>query len=311
MDSPVLEVSSISMSFGTGTARVKALADVSLSLYPGEILCLLGSNGAGKTSLIKAMAGLCKPSSGKVHWYQHNGPSGKMFSKISVMIEGRGGLNERCSLIENAKYYCRLREVKFDISYFNLLANRFGIADSSMPVRFLSNGNRLKCGLIVALIHKPEVVILDEPTLGLDQSGQTALKDLANAMAAQGTAFIFSSHDLDFVESLRCRLVCLRAGTKVFDGSVRQYLQGQSNYVVSFTVANAVNLPEGRYVIHWLAPGQAQVCLRSHEALQDFLVSVLPCFESLTDLSIQPVTLRERHAAVLATMGVRDVTSHQ
>ena len=98
------------------------------------------------------------------------------------------------------------------------MARLLGLVDLDTPIRQLSTGNKLRAALIGALIHRPALVLLDEPTLGLDLEGVERLHELVHQGAAEGQTFLIGSHDLNFIERLCPRIVCIHGGRKRFDG---------------------------------------------------------------------------------------------
>ena len=140
-------------------------------MHAGEVLGLLGPNGAGKTTAIKVLTSLCERDRGVFHWRGQPVRSKLYLRDVGVLLEGRGALNERLSTWENAKYFCGLREARFDAGHFNQLTELLELPDVRAPVRLLSTGNKLKSALLLCLIHKPAVLLLDEPTIGLDVFG--------------------------------------------------------------------------------------------------------------------------------------------
>ena len=155
-------------------------------MHPGEVLGLLGPNGAGKTTAIKVLTSLCEPERGVFHWRGQPVRSKRYLREVGVLLEGRGALNERLSTWENAKYFCGLREARFDAGHFNQLTELLELPDVRAPVRLLSTGNKLKSALLLCLIHKPAVLLLDEPTIGLDVFGVEKLETLVRHVSEAG-----------------------------------------------------------------------------------------------------------------------------
>jgi len=221
---PLLQLEQASKQYRRGGSAVQALQDFELSLQPGEVLGLLGPNGSGKTTLVKLLIGLCGADHGSLRWRggpaRPAGQGGPHLREIGVLLEGRGAAYERLSTLENARYFCELREAPFDPAYFRHMAEALGLGldDVRAPIRQLSTGNKLRAALIGALIHRPALALLDEPTLGLDLDGVERLHELVRQGQQGGQTFLISSHDLHFIERLCPRIVCIHQGRKRFDG---------------------------------------------------------------------------------------------
>lgn len=218
----LLRLEQASKRYGRGDKAVQALQGFDLALAPGELVGLLGPNGSGKTTLVKLLTGLCGADQGRLQWrggpVQPAGHAGPHLREIGVLLEGRGAAYERLNTLENARYFCELRETRFDAARFRQMAELLGLADVRTPIRQLSTGNKLRAALIGALIHRPALVLLDEPTLGLDLEGVERLHALVHQGAQDGQTFLISSHDLHFVERICPRIVCIHRGRKRFDG---------------------------------------------------------------------------------------------
>lgn len=219
---PLLQLTQAGKQYRQGGRTVQALQDFDLALQPGEIVGLLGPNGSGKTTLVKLLTGLCGADHGQLRWRggppRPAGQGGAHLREIGVLLEGRGAAYERLSTLENARYFCELRESRFDPARFHHMAETLGLADVRAPIRLLSTGNKLRAALIGALIHRPALALLDEPTLGLDLEGVERLHELVRQGQREGQTFLISSHDLHFVERLCPRIVCIQQGRKRFDG---------------------------------------------------------------------------------------------
>ena len=219
---PLLQLAQASKRYRRGDTTVQALEDFELHLQPGEVLGLLGPNGSGKTTLVKLLTGLCGADHCTLRWRggppRPAGQGGPQLREIGVLLEGRGAAYERLSTLENARYFCELRETRFDPGHFRRMAEALGLDDVRAPIRQLSTGNRLRAALIGALIHRPALALLDEPTLGLDLEGVERLQALVRQGTREGQTFLISSHDLHFIERLCPRIVCIHQGRKRFDG---------------------------------------------------------------------------------------------
>ena len=300
----LLEMQNVEKRYCRSGVEVTALRDFSLSLRGGEVLGLLGPNGAGKTTAIKVMTSLCEADAGRLLWRGEPIRDKRYLAQVGVLLEGRGALNERLSTWENANYFCALRESAFDRKHFDAMAELLQLPDPRAPVRQLSTGNKLKSALLLCLIHRPAVVLFDEPTIGLDLFGVEKLEALIQYVVADGRAVVISSHDLHFVERLAQRIACIRHGCKVFDGPTGEFLRVDHAYALTLQLRDREPppLPDLRVDLRWQhrAEGLLRLELRDHAELCEVLASLMPVLPSATDLQIERVTLREKYQALVS-----------
>jgi len=201
----VLSFQRVTKRFGA----VEALAECSLSVARGTMLGFLGPNGAGKTTAMRAVFGLVEPDSGDVVW------DGRPISleqrlRFGYMPEERG-LYPRMPVGEQLAYFGLLhgmdeREARAAASSW---LERLGLADrAASTIEELSHGNQQRAQLAAALLHEPELLILDEPFAGLDPVAVRTLAELLHEQADRGAAVLFSSHQLDLVQDI-CREVAI------------------------------------------------------------------------------------------------------
>ncbi len=207
---------------------VVALRDVSFTIAPGEAVGYLGPNGAGKTTTLKILAGVLYPDAGQVEvlgFVPWQGSSA--FKKRMAFVMGRKGqlwwdlpaldlfhLFREMYQVPAATFRRRLDD----------LAARFRVTDLlTVPVRNLSLGERMKMELIAALLHSPQVLFLDEPTLGLDVMAQHEIRDLLRAyVREEGLTLLMASHYMRDVEAICERVILLDEGRIRFDGPLTE-----------------------------------------------------------------------------------------
>lgn len=213
MLTPCLQLHSLTKRYG----RLTALREVSFAVEPGEIFGYLGPNGAGKTTTLRIILGLAHPSAGQVTLL---GQKVAPRSRHSVSIRKRlGFLPGELSLYKDMTgqalldYFARFRPQRPPELRPRLLeAFTLDSAILRRRVKLLSHGVRQKIGLVIAMQHQPEILLLDEPTLGLDPLMQRAFAEVVRELSRRGTAVFFSSHVLSEVENLCQRVAILRAG---------------------------------------------------------------------------------------------------
>jgi ABC-2 type transport system ATP-binding protein len=195
--------------------KIQALRGVDLEVKQGEIFGFLGPNGAGKTTTIRCMLDLIRPQSGTMRVL------GIDPQADPVAVRARTGyLPGELSMEDNLKvegqlcYYSDLRGNKIDWGFVRQLGRRLDL-DLTMPIKNLSKGNKQKVGVVQALMHRPELLVLDEPTAGLDPLMQQEVYRLLKEAQADGATVFFSSHIISEVGTLAGRVAIIREGVIV------------------------------------------------------------------------------------------------
>jgi len=206
-----VEVDSVTKKFGD----IKALNGVTLRVRRGEIYGLLGPNGAGKTTLIRAIVGLVAPNSGTVTVLGRKLPNLDVLREVGYMTQ-QAALYPGLSVEENVSFFAAIYGVeggvKDALEFVDLYTRRGSV------VATLSGGMRQRCSLACALVHRPRLLLLDEPTVGVDPQLRVELWEQFRRMAADGTTIIVSSHVMD--EAERCqRLGLIQYGRLLAEGS--------------------------------------------------------------------------------------------
>lgn len=196
-----------------------ALAGVSLTVRQSQSVAIVGPNGSGKSTLFKAIVGLIEPTAGRVRLLGQSlkGSGRRGLDRTGIVLEGRANLYDRLSIQENCDYACRLRGKRADRPYMQAVADQLGLGGLQRPVRRLSTGNRQRAALLCALAHRPDLIMLDEPTLGLDDESTSALQTLLKNERQRGASVITISHDAGFVAATAERVVGMQAGRWVFE----------------------------------------------------------------------------------------------
>lgn len=205
---------------------VKAVDNISFEVEEGSVCGILGPNGAGKSTTIKMLCGALYPTSGVIESLgcspytnrkKYVGKIGAVFGQRSQLVWDippidSFNMNRAIYGIPLADYKTRLKE----------LACLFEIEDvMHKPTRVLSLGERMKCEFIMAMLHKPKIVFLDEPTIGLDVIAKAKIREFIKKINNDGTTFILTTHDLEDVKQLADHVIIINHGEKVFDDSLQ------------------------------------------------------------------------------------------
>ena len=225
---PIIFLNNIDHSYEISVDQTKALDNVTCSIFPREIVAIMGSNGAGKSTLIKCISGLIKPKKGNV-WIQGENikklPTYKVAKKVGLMFQ-----NPDHQLFLNSV----LDEIKFSLKNLNLsqeeeksriekTLRELNLNDISNESPFnLSGGQRKKVSLATILCRNPNILIFDEPTIGQDAEHKLRLNKLILRAQSQNKTSIIVSHDLEFVANLATRIIILEKGKILADGNVEE-----------------------------------------------------------------------------------------
>lgn len=305
----ILDAVDLHKFYRRGKQRVAAVSGVSLAIAAGEVLAFLGPNGAGKTTTIKMIAGLIYPDTGTVRIAgkdPHRNP--QALTGVGAVLEGNRNLYWRLTAIENLEYFGVLRGMGrraarqqglMLLEQFNLAAKKDAL------VRTFSRGMQQKLAIAVALVHRPQLLLLDEPTLGLDVEAGEHVKGLVRAIAAQGCAVLLTTHQLDVAEEISDRVAIIRQGQIVATASTHELIQQFSDSTYRIEVDGTLS-PEQRQaiaaldaairgsVIHYMGDGPGLYQL--FDILRPLpIVQVAPDRPDLTDVFLQVV----RHGAIL------------
>jgi ABC-2 type transport system ATP-binding protein len=219
---------SISSIFSPQKSIVRALNSISFSVGQGELVGFIGPNGAGKTTTLKVLSGLLYPTSGFVQVLGHDPwhRSANYLKQISVVFGQKNQLwwdlpaietlelNRAIYEIPKAKYKKNLDELVELLDVGKLLDRQ---------VRKLSLGQRMRLELVASLIHKPKILFLDEPTIGLDVVAQQALRDfIFDYQKKEGATILLTSHNMDDVANLAKRVLVIDKGEIIFDGELKE-----------------------------------------------------------------------------------------
>lgn len=214
----MLIVDHIRMSYG----NVEAVKDLSFTIKPGEIFGLLGTNGAGKTTTFRMIMGLLKPHHGFISFFGET-VTYEHINEIGYMIEERSLLT-KITVKDLMLYFGQLKNVDKEtiLKRLDYWLERFKISHYKLKkIKELSKGNQQKIQFIAAIINNPKLLILDEPFSGLDPINTELFVDVIRDFQKQGSMVIFSSHQLDQIETFCESIVVLEKGRVILNGRVK------------------------------------------------------------------------------------------
>ncbi len=199
----------------------RGVVDVDLRVRRGEVFGFLGPNGAGKSTTIRLMLGLYRPTAGEITVLGRDPLLDGVAMRAKVgYLPGELALFPRLTGREHLEWFSRARAMR-STTYRDELVERFTV-ELDRPVRALSKGNRQKIGIVLAFMHRPELLVLDEPTSGLDPLLQDEFAQLLRETAADGRTVFLSSHELDEVQRIADRVAIIREGRIVVTDGVEQ-----------------------------------------------------------------------------------------
>ena len=192
--------------------KVRALRGVDLEVQRGEIFGYLGPNGAGKTTTIRCLLDLIRPDGGTVRVLSRDPQADPVAVRTRTgYLPGELQVDPNMTVEGALRYFNALRGNKVDWGFMRQLANRLDLP-LKPAIKNLSHGNKQKVGIVQALMHRPELLLLDEPTLGLDPLMQREVLRLLTEAQADGATIFFSSHIMSEVEAVAKRVAIIRLG---------------------------------------------------------------------------------------------------
>ena len=285
----ILEAQNLQKSYTDKGKTIVAVRDVSLRLAAGEVLAFLGPNGAGKTTSIKMVAGLIRPDAGWVRIGDrdpHQNSQALRF--IGAVLEGNRNTYWRLTPEENLEYFGVLKGLSQKVARQRSqeLLERFHLTDKRRAqVQSLSRGMQQKLAIAVALIHQPQLLLLDEPTLGLDVEATEDVKRQVREIAQSGCAILLTTHQLAIAEELSDRVAIINGGEIVVEETTDELIRQFSGSSYRIEVAEEIDV-DRRYKLEALG-----VAIESERSLQiidsDLLYSALEILKPLPLMQVQ------------------------
>lgn len=202
---------------------VKVLEDVSFTIDKGEVAALLGHNGSGKSTLIKCMCGVIKPTNGNV-WINDKEAfknRKELIKKMGVVFNQKPSFIVDLSVWDNLLFFQAIYQIpdKMFMENIDFLNQYLHFKDLlQRPYRKLSFGERVKCEIVSVLLHNPEYIYLDEPTIGLDYTAKKGLYELLKILKERGCTILITTHEVDYIENICDKVIILSQGKVRYEG---------------------------------------------------------------------------------------------
>lgn len=234
---PLLKVSHLSKKFNDFTA----VSDLSFDVYEGDIYGFLGQNGAGKSTTIRMILSLIKPTNGDIFFKGKSvvGTDKSWLKDCGAIIE-RPDLYKYLSAYDNLRIFARMSGKSISKKQIYEQLEMVGLLDrASSKVKTFSQGMKQRMGIAIALVHNPGLVILDEPTNGLDPQGIADMRELIISLREQhNKTVIISSHLLNEIEQVATRMIIINKGKKIIEGKVAELINPENSVVELDTLDN-------------------------------------------------------------------------
>jgi ABC-2 type transport system ATP-binding protein len=214
LESTILSIKNLHKRYG----KIHAVNNVSLEIHKGNVYGILGPNGSGKSTTLGIVLNVVNKTSGEYSWFDGTMQTHEALKKVGAIIE-RPNFYPYMSAKENLKLVCKIKNI--DYSKINEKLEIVGLIDrKDSKFKTFSLGMKQRLAIASALLNDPEILILDEPTNGLDPQGIHQIRDIIRLIASQGTTILLASHLLDEVEKVCSHVLVLRFGKILYSGTV-------------------------------------------------------------------------------------------
>lgn len=253
----LIEVEHLQKDYG----NFKAVSDLSFHVEQGDVYGFLGQNGAGKSTTIRMLLTLIKPTNGSIKLFgkELNAHRQELLSQTGAVIE-RPDLYKYLSAIDNLSIFARLSGLRLTQKQLLDKLAEVGLAErANSKVKTFSQGMKQRLGIAVALVHDPKLVVLDEPTNGLDPQGIADMRQLIVSLSKeQGKTVVVSSHLLSEIEQIATRMIILHKGKKIVEGKVSELLD-PANTIVECQTSSPLE------TVSWICSGSWQQAFIDHQ----------------------------------------------
>jgi ABC-2 type transport system ATP-binding protein len=258
LDSTILSIKKLNKRYG----KIHAVKDVSLEIHKGNVYGILGPNGSGKSTTLGIVLNVVNKTSGEYSWFNGTMETHDALKKVGAIIE-RPNFYPYMTAVENLELVCKIKGIGY--SKVTEKLEIVGLIDrKDSKFKTFSLGMKQRLAIASALLNDPEILILDEPTNGLDPQGIHQIRDIIKLIASQGTTILLASHLLDEVEKVCSHVLVLRFGEILYSGTVdgmsNQHrffeLKAENNTALIETLKNHPNFEkiseaEGKVIVHF------------------------------------------------------------
>ncbi|WP_045522789.1 ABC transporter ATP-binding protein [Neobacillus niacini] len=274
---------------------VEALNDISFTINPGEIVGYIGPNGAGKSTTIKIMSGILVPDGGKCSIMGFTPWKNRVeyVKNIGVVFGQRSQLWWDVPVIDSFEllkdiYNVPTQEYKKTL---DLLIETLELKDIiNSPVRQLSLGQRMRCEIAASLIHNPQILFLDEPTIGLDAVSKIAVRQFIKTINQEkGVTVVLTTHDMNDIEALANRVILIGKGSLLYDGKLEELRKrfGTHKTITADYRKNTISIDiPGTTILHW-TPEHAVLSIDTEQILTSDVITQLSNKVDLIDVTIE------------------------
>jgi len=218
MSETILSIKNLNKTYGT----LQAVKDLSFTIKKGNVYGILGPNGSGKSTTLGIALNVVNKTSGEFTWFNNTVNTHDALKKVGAIIE-HPNFYPYMSAYDNLKLVCKIKGISTDI--INSKLELVGLIErKNSKFKAFSLGMKQRLAIASALLNDPEILILDEPTNGLDPQGIHQIRALITKIASQGTTILLASHLLDEVEKVCSHAVILRKGVKIYEGRVDELI---------------------------------------------------------------------------------------
>lgn len=235
---PAIEVSGLVVRY---PGQVTAVDNLSFTAEPGEVVALLGPNGAGKTTTVETLEGYRSPTAGSVRvlGLDPSRDHAKLTPRIGVMLQ-KGGIYPGIRPVEALRLFAAYYDAPADPA---ALLERLGLSGvATTPWRRLSGGEQQRLSLALALVGKPEVAFLDEPTAGVDVGGRQVIREVVDELRGNATCVLLATHELGEVERVADRVVIVDHGRLLAQGTPAELMSSAARETVDFGAPPGIDL---------------------------------------------------------------------
>ena len=254
MESTILSIKNLHKRYG----KIHAVNNVSLEIHKGNVYGILGPNGSGKSTTLGIVLNVVNKTSGEYSWFDGNIQTHEALKKVGAIIE-RPNFYPYMSAKENLELVCKIKNI--DYSKVNEKLEVVGLIDrKDSKFKTFSLGMKQRLAIASALLNDPEILILDEPTNGLEPQGIHQIRDIIRLIASQGTTILLASHLLDEVEKVCSHVLVLRFGKILYSGTV-DGMTNQSSFfeLQADTNSELINILENHPEVENIAETEGKV----------------------------------------------------